>query len=299
MTGSIRAALLIGLAACGLASALPRVEVPASLLPEAAAGWKADGDDHRYDAETIFDYIDGAGEVYRAYNMKALLSRRFKQAGKPDIIADVFDMGSPADAYGVFTHDLDGERPAVGQDAVYKGGLLTFWRDKYFVSVFAEDENEETKAALLELGKKTATAIGRDGERQALLGALPAGWDDPRKVHFLHHPVILNYHFFVSAENVLGLDSGSEALLVKAAGRSALVVVRYAGPGQASAALEKWRTAFPARAADGKPVQGADKTWTASTLQGRTLIILFRAATAEAAASAVQAAAARIREKGL
>jgi hypothetical protein len=297
-----RGAALIGAAACGLAlsfGAGSRPDIPKTILPAAVRGWQADGDDHIYDAETIFDYIDGAGEVYRAYNMKALLSRRYKQPGRPDIIADVFDMGSSADAFGVFTHDLDGDDGAVGQGSVYKGGLLTFWRDRYFVSVFSEEETAEARAMLLDLGGRVAGAIGRDGDKPAFLEALPPAFADPRKVHFFHHPVILNYHYFVSAGNVLGLDPRAEGLLVKAAGRSALVVVRYPDEARAAGALNSVRAAFLANAAGPDPVRAADRTWTAAALQGRTLAVLFRAGTADEAADAVRAVIDRIREKGL
>jgi len=297
------AAALVALAAWGLTAARgfggAGTDVPKTLLPDAVRGWQADGDDHAYNAETIFDYIDGAGEVYRAYNMKALLSRRYKQSGRPDIIADVFDMGSAADAFGVFTHDLDGENWSVGQNSVYKGGLLSFWRDRYFVSVFAEDETAETKAMLLDLGRRIASSVGRDGDKPALLGALPPAYADPRRVHFFHHPVILNYHYFVSADNVLGLDPKSEGLLVKTADRSALVVIRYPDEAQAVAALKAVRAAFLAGAADQEPARAADQTWTAAGLQGRTLAVLFRAGTAAAARDAVRAVLEHIRDQGL
>ena len=299
MIRMLRAVALIGLAAWSMAAPAPRPEIPKSLLPDAVRGWQADGADHVYDAETIFEYIDGAGEVYRAYNMKALLSRRYKQSGRPDIIADVFDMGSAADAFGVFTHDLDGEDWAVGQGSVYKGGLLSFWKDRYFVSVFSEEETTETKAMLLDLGKGVAGAVGREGDKPALLGALPPGFADPRRVHFFRHPVILNYHYFVSAENIFGLDSQSEGLLVKAAGRSALVVVRYPDEARAAAAYRAVGAAFLTNSVDPEPAQAADQTWTAAGMQGRTVAVLFRAGTRAEAADAVKAVIGRIRDQGL
>ena len=45
------------------------------------------------------------------------MARRFHKDGKPDIVVDAFDMGSSEDAFGVFTHDLDGE------DAADRAGL--------------------------------------------------------------------------------------------------------------------------------------------------------------------------------
>jgi hypothetical protein len=294
---------LIGLAAWSMAAMSSPGgsigDIPKTMLPDAVRGWQADGDDHAYDAQTIFDYIDGAGEVYRAYNMKALLSRRYKQPGRPDIIADVFDMGSAIDAFGVFTHDLDGEDWSVGQGSVYKGGLLSFWKDRYFVSVFAEDETAEAKAMLLDLGRRVASAIGREGVKPALLRVLPAVYANPRRVHFFRHPVILNYHYFISADNILGLDPASEGLLVKTADRSALVVVRYPDESRAVAVFNAFRAAFLPGIAEGEPSQNADRTWTAAGLYGRTLVVMFRAGTADAARTSVRAVIDQIRKTGL
>ena len=85
-----------------------------SALPDKVMTWTKAEEDHFYDSQTIFDYIDGAGEVYRAYNMQRCLSRRYVPPEGPAIIPDVFEMASSYDAFGVFTHDPDGEGLAVG-----------------------------------------------------------------------------------------------------------------------------------------------------------------------------------------
>ncbi|MGZ5499403.1 MAG: DUF6599 family protein, partial [Candidatus Aminicenantales bacterium] len=104
-------------------STVPEARLLASYIPITAGPWLSEAD-QVFDARTIFDYIDGAGEVYRSYNMKLLVSRRFHKDGKPDLVVDAFDMGSSEDAFGVFTHDLDGEDAGIGQGSTYKAGLL-------------------------------------------------------------------------------------------------------------------------------------------------------------------------------
>ncbi len=53
------------------------------VLPLEVQGWKWDGRDETYNTQTIFKYIDGAGEVYLAYGLKGLITRRFEKQGKP------------------------------------------------------------------------------------------------------------------------------------------------------------------------------------------------------------------------
>ena len=87
-------------------------------MPAQAAGWTAVEEAEAYDTESIYTYIDGHAEVYMAYGMKRCLSQRYAgPEGEPDIVLDLFEQASPADAFGVFTHDRDGEEVDVGQGA--------------------------------------------------------------------------------------------------------------------------------------------------------------------------------------
>ena len=52
-------------------------------LPSEVQGWKWDGKDETHNNQTIFKYINGAGELYLAYGFKGLTVRRFEGAGKP------------------------------------------------------------------------------------------------------------------------------------------------------------------------------------------------------------------------
>jgi len=263
-------------------------ESPAKLLPAEVLGWKSDGADRSFDAETIFDYIDGAGEVYRAYNMKLCLSRTYTKDGQPELIADFFDMGSAADAFGIFTHDLDGEDWGVGQGSVYKGGLLSFWKDRYYAAITIDKETDEAQKALLELGRTIAASIDRDGKKPDLLEILPDFYADPHRVRYLHSPVILNYHFFISRENVLALGPEVEALLAKAVDKCALVVVRYPDEARAAAALSAFRKAMMPGAGDPTLVQTANGMWTAADRKGRILAAVFHGVSADRAAAAVR-----------
>ena len=85
--------------------------------PADAAGWKITGEPVRYRGKAIFGYIDGAGEVFIAYNYKELTVRRFERKGLPAIVAEAYEMGLPQDAFGVFTWDKTTRkrhRPGVG-----------------------------------------------------------------------------------------------------------------------------------------------------------------------------------------
>ena len=185
---------------------------PRVCIPGAAGPWLSEAD-QVYDAEGIFEYIDGAGEVYRSYNIEILVARRFHKDGKPDIVVDAFDMGSSEDAFGVFTHDLDGESASIGQGSVYKAGLLSFWKDRYFLSVYRRGGDGGYKGPRSRPGTPHRRGHPRNG-RGARPAEDPAGRRArPPRGPLFHLHSVLNYHYFVAEENILLLDRTTDAVL--------------------------------------------------------------------------------------
>jgi hypothetical protein len=257
----------------------PDVQRAASFIPPTIGPYVSEAD-QTFDAETIFDYIDGAGEVYRSYNMKFLVSRRFHKDGKPDIVVDFFDMGSSEDAYGVFTHDLDGEDAGIGQGSNYKAGLLSFWKGRYFGSVFAEEETKDAKEAVLELGRRIARAIPKEGPKPGLLSYLPAGGLGTDRICYFHNHSVLNYHFFVADGDILLLEQTASAVLAPyttAGGKSYLLVVRYPDSAKAARAYESFAKNYMPDARKPGIVRTEDKRWTASGRAGDIVIVVFNA----------------------
>ena len=267
------------------------------LIPEKIDGWRA-VEDNFYDPQSIFDYIDGAGEVYRAYNFQLLLARRFQGPEERLIFVDLFFMGSPADAFGVFTHDREGEKLPIGGSAVYKGGLLSFWKGSYFVSVYAEEETPKTKEMVLNLGRLIAERIQDDSPLPSLVNHLPEASLLQDEVRYFHNHLILNYHYFVSEENILGLDDKTEAVLGfyqldkgRSRSKTVLLGIRYPEGGRADRA---WRSFIHhyLPEAEGKPeivVQTENGLWTGAQKKNNLIAIVFDAPTREAVVSLLTA----------
>jgi len=100
-------------------------------VPNEIYGWKAQGEVEIYDRETIFDYIDGAGEIYLLYGFRKVMVFHLAKVDQPTIVVEIFDMGSAEDAFGVFSHAREGEEIGVGQGSEYRGaccasGKVTF-----------------------------------------------------------------------------------------------------------------------------------------------------------------------------
>jgi hypothetical protein len=276
---------------------VPDIQKPASFIPPTIGPYVSEAD-QTFDAETIFEYIDGAGEVYRSYNMKLLVARRFHKDGKPDIVVDLFDMGSPEDAFGVFTHDLDGEDARVGQGSNYKAGLLSFWKDRYFGSVYAEEETAETKGLVFELGRRIAAAVPGEGARPDLLLQLPPDGLDTGRVRFFHNHFVLNYHFFVADTNILLLDQKTDAVLADYGSkddRSKVLVAAFEDGVSAAKAGASFARAYMPEAAEKSVVKTENGKWTAVRVHDRYVVIVFDMIAERAATDRLDAVVALIK----
>lgn len=271
------------------------------LIPEEVSGWKVVAEDQAFNHETIFDYIDGAGEVYRSYNFRLLLARRFHQPEKPDLVVDLFDMGTSYDAFGVFTHDRDGDKLNIGQMAVYKGGLLSFWKDRFFVSVYAEEETSETKEAVLQLGREIASRIKTEGKLPELVSLLPEEALEPETVRFFHTHHVLNYHLFVSDEDILGLGPETEAVLAryKRSGKAPvfLLFIRHPDEKETARAWKRFIKNYMPEARNAGEIRTEDGTWTVARFGGRILVVVFQAASKEEASRLIEEVFVKIKGK--
>lgn len=269
------------------------------LLPPEVNGWKSKGEDKIYTPATIFDYIDGAGEVYRSYNFRRLLVKKYGKEEKPEIVADLFDMGCSEDAFGVFTHDLEGQDVGIGQGSTYKGGLLSFWKERFFVSLYAEEETGETREALMALGRAVEASIKREGRKPEILSLFPHKSLDRTSLRYFHNHILLNYHFFVADENILLLDQKTEASLgTYREGEEVfrLLLIRYPETGRAAEAYRTFVKNYMPDAAEAGIIRREDGRWTAVRFRGRFVFIVFEAPTEDYAREYMENVERRIEE---
>ncbi|UCD93510.1 MAG: hypothetical protein JSU69_06980 [Candidatus Zixiibacteriota bacterium] len=222
-------------------------------IPEKIPGWRLQDSVESYDRQTIFDYIDGAGEVYRSYGFRKVEVYRFTADEKPEITVEIFDMGSPDDAYGVFSHAREEEEPGIGEAYEFRGSLICFWKAAYFVCALAEEGTPETKAAVFALAREIDRALPASQGRPALVNSLPEENLISNTVRYFHTHPSLNYHYFLSEENVLNLGPQTSAVLAAyKPGSIYLLYVQYPSAAEADNARSRFIEKYaPEAAKDG------------------------------------------------
>jgi len=260
-------------------------------LPSEAAAWKWDGKEMKYNSKTLFKYIDGAAELYLAYGFQNLTVRRFEKSGQPPIVVELYEMASSEDAYGVFSFEHQDEAVGIGQGSEFGGGLLRFWKGKYFVSVYAEGEGTEVESGILKMGGAAANSIQAVGPEPKLVGFIPGkdlGLVD-KSLRYLKSHVLLNQRFFIAHQNILNLNRKTEAVLaqyLQGKQKTQLLLIRYPDSKEAVDAYRSFMKVYLPDAGGKDRSKTEDQKWTFARQQNEFVVIVFGSPT-EAAAEAL------------
>ena len=164
-----------------------------------------------YDSKTIYDYMDGGADPYMRFTFQRLYAASYK-LGNMLTVAEVYDMGSSQEAYGIFSTDLKGKSLPVAQGAVYQGTMLRCWRDKYFIKIAGQKDTPEFKDFAVEIAQRFAQEIKTDGPLPALISAIPKDTLHPTLVRYFHTDDDLNNAYYISTDNILGLGKNTEVV---------------------------------------------------------------------------------------
>ncbi len=253
-------------------------------LPSEAGGWKWDGKEMEYNPRTVFKYMDGAAELYLAYDFQNLTVRRFEKSSQPPLIVELYEMASSEDAYGVFSFEHQDEAVGVGQESEFGGGLLRFWKGKYFVSIYAEGEGAEVEPGILTIGRATANSIPATGPEPKLVGLLPGkdfGLVD-KSVRYLKSHVLLNQRFFIAHQNILNLTKKTEAVLaqyLQDRQKTQLLLIRYPDLKEAGNAYQSFMKGYLPEAGGKDRLKTEDRKWTFVRQRNKFVAIIFGAPT--------------------
>ena len=217
----MRRCLLILAAVLSIASpALAAERALETLLPASCtSGWVIEGKVTTYTPENLYKYIDGEAELYLPYGFRKAASVMYAKAGSKDlgIVANIFEMGSLLDAFGIYANFRSPalERIKVGADGFLDESQLMFYQGHYFVQI-------EASGALPQAGslfRSCADAISRN---------LPDEKEKPRELEFLkvagsvpltekyYAAGLLGHSFFgkgFTAEVMIG-DTQAKSLLI-------------------------------------------------------------------------------------
>jgi hypothetical protein len=277
-------------------------------LPKQAGRWVRPDAPRRITEETIFDYMDGAGELYLAYRFDHLDVYEYSAPEKRlgGIKVELYWMKSADDAFGLLSTDWGGDvvelHGRVGEphaavpahDALYGGGLLRLWSGGLYARVMASRETAESRAQVLAIGRSIVSGRPASGPPPEILSnvpvRLPGGFElRPDRTCFFRSHYVLNAAYYLSPHDVLGLGLDVDASIseYRTAGTGGtplhLILVAYPSTAAAEAALRTLQKAYappPAGQASERPASAAAKVesgWIGWAAADRSLAVVLDA----------------------
>lgn len=277
--------------------------VPNASLPAEILGWKAAGPDRIFDRTTLGSYFSGGGDLYLAYDFRRLTSRDYVRPASPRLTAEIFEMGSPEEAFGLFTGEREASPADIGNGGLSGTRYLQFWKGPTFVRILTEREMPESRKAMTALAREIAASLPPGGRKPLIVSCLPTQDLLPGRVSYFHLRTTLDRLRFPGDASALNLGPKTDAVYAeyRREGKSLEAFVGlYPSEDEAHRALDSvLETYFGVKNA--RPAEVVSKKISAGRfacvrLIGRTLILVFNAPDRGAARTLSDQIHARTRE---
>jgi hypothetical protein len=215
--------------------------------PDAVSGVSGMGEIAEYAGETLYDFLNGGAEIYFDYGIVSIASSEYRGAADRGIEVSIYDMGSAAGAFGIYSNIryAGADFVDVGNEGMLTMSSLDFYKGRYYCRLLTFDMTPETQAVMLELGRALAGNIAGGGSVPAIVDLLPEDGRVARSEKVFRGLIGLNNIRYISSENVLNLGPGTQgaAASYRMNGTAyAVFVIEYGSEDEAGAALESYRS---------------------------------------------------------
>lgn len=186
----------------------------------APPGWKYEGNPASYNSANLYELVDGEAELYFPYGFKRVIAITYASPSDPKdtIEAEVYEMGSTLDAFGVYSNyrDVDTKPVQLGTDGFAGSTQAMFYQERFFVKMRARGTSQANRQALMPCA-------------QGLSARLPKNTPAPEELELLKYPGLVERSQQYIAQSLLGYDFFSNGVICDTAstyaGAKAFVVI--------------------------------------------------------------------------
>lgn len=106
--------------------------------------WTLDDNIKEYNASNLWDYIDGAADIYLLYDFINLRIGKYSNSDQ-QIYMEVYTHSSLDNAFGIYSAERSSNYnfQDIGTQGYYEPGVLVFFIDQYYVKLMAVNTREE------------------------------------------------------------------------------------------------------------------------------------------------------------
>ena len=145
------------------------------LLPDSGMANEITEGPLSYDAETLYEYINGAAEAFIAYDFQRLVHQVYLSGGT-EVTVDIYDMGTAIDAFGIYSSERGrgSDFITVGTEGYRAEEILNFVLGRYYVKLAAFAEEADTSVVLLDFAEEVARRIPARQQYPEIFSLFPA-----------------------------------------------------------------------------------------------------------------------------
>lgn len=145
-----------------------------SLFPQ-MEGWKQKGNPVTYTPDNLYEYIDGAADVFLSYDFVKLATVSLENVEKASITIDIYRHSSPVNGFGIYSQEKSKVGPflPIGTQGYYEKGILNFLKGSFYVKISGYDLGDRDETVLTETAKLIAQKIDGDNHFPEIVECFP------------------------------------------------------------------------------------------------------------------------------
>jgi hypothetical protein len=164
-----------------LISGVARVADPPTVLSSEKfkfpdiTGWKQSGEIQTFVPKTLFEYINGAADLYIMYDFQELKSAEYVNEKKASVIIDVYRHKTPTHAFGIYSQERlpKANFMNIGTQGYVEEEILNFIAGPYYVKITGYKIESGAQEVLISFAKKVLENLGEIGTLPTLLNSFP------------------------------------------------------------------------------------------------------------------------------
>ena len=152
----------------------PGVEAKEFDFPE-ITGWNQSGAIQTFIPKTLYEYINGAGDLYLMYECEELKVAEYQDDKKASVTIDVYRHKNAMYAFGIYSQERlpNANYINVGVQGYVESNVLNFLTGPYYVKISSYNTGAEDQEILLTFARKVSDNLGEIGAFPSILSSFP------------------------------------------------------------------------------------------------------------------------------
>jgi hypothetical protein len=166
-------------------------------------GWKQSGKILTFSPRKLYDYINGAADLYLKYDFQELKVAEYQNEKKSSLTVEVYRHRTPTHAFGIYSQERlsNANYMDIGTQGYSEKGVLNFVAGNYYVKMNLMDTEAGDEEVLLSMAKKIVENLGGKGSLPSILSSFPEEGKKKNSEKFISQN-FLGYSFFHSGFTV-------------------------------------------------------------------------------------------------